>query len=69
MPASGHYSGGGRERQKAAAELTERVLRNFCSLIQSQSVFEMMTEPLQMAEGRQLANHIRVRYQTFGHAV
>lgn len=58
VPESG--SGGGRERQKAAAELREHILRNFCCLIQSHSVFKRMTEPLQMAEGSQLANHIMV---------
>lgn len=58
VPESGR--GGGRERQKAAAELREHILQNFCCLIQSHSVFKRMTEPLQMAEGSQLANHIIV---------
>lgn len=54
--------GDGRERRKADAGLKEHILRDSCCLIQSQPVFRMMTEPLQMAEGNQLANHIVVRY-------
>lgn len=59
---SGHCTGDGRERWKADAGLKEHILWDSCCLIQSQPVFRMMTEPLQMAEGSQLANHIVVRY-------